>query len=59
MFQGLWQDAGVRVGGFMGHYSSNGGFSALDVAICTIEKANSLINRMLEEQTQLTELGMS
>ena len=33
----------------MGTQSATGGFSSLDVAICTIEKANGLINRLLEE----------
>lgn len=33
----------------MGSTSAAGGFKSLDVAICTIEKANSLINRLIEE----------
>lgn len=39
----------MRVEGYMGSTSAAGGFSALDVAVCTIEKANGLINRLIEE----------
>ena len=48
-YQGLFQDAGVRVGGYMGNQSPAGGFKAVDIAVCTIEKANGLINRLMEE----------
>ncbi|XP_059178781.1 DNA polymerase theta-like [Physella acuta] len=54
--QRLYQDAGIQVGGFMGSYSSAGGFSSLDVAVCTIEKGNSIINKLMEDG-QLGELG--
>ena len=49
MLQSIYEGAGVRVDGYMGSVSPSGGFAALDVAVCTIEKANSLINRLLEE----------
>ncbi|BFZ09845.1 hypothetical protein BsWGS_12884 [Bradybaena similaris] len=54
--QRLYQDAGVRVGGFMGSHSPPGGFSRVHIAVCTIEKGNSLINRLMEEG-KLGELG--
>ncbi|KAL7853880.1 hypothetical protein AOLI_G00207240 [Acnodon oligacanthus] len=47
--QNIFQEAGVKVEGYMGSTSAAGGFSALDVAVCTIEKANGLINRLIEE----------
>nr|CAD7409223.1 unnamed protein product [Timema poppensis] len=48
-FQDLLETSGVRVEGLMGGHSIPGGFKSVDIAICTIEKANSLINRLLEE----------
>ena len=35
----------------MGSISAPRGFTALDVAVCTIEKANSLVNRLIEEDS--------
>lgn len=53
----LLQDVSVRVGGFMGSHHPPGGFKAVDIAVCTIEKANSLVNRLLE-QGSLEKLGI-
>ena len=47
--QQILEPSGVKVGGFMGSHSPAGGFASVDIAICTIEKANSLVNRLLEE----------
>ena len=55
-FQDLLTDSGLRVEGFMGGCSPPGGFAATDVAIATIEKANSLLNQLMEEGT-LSNLG--
>ena len=49
--QALFQDCGIKVGGFMGSHSPAGGLTQVDIAVCTIEKANGLINRLMEEDT--------
>ena len=41
----------------MGSHHPPGGFKAVDVAVCTIEKANGIINRLLEEKAMHT-LGL-
>uniref|UniRef100_A0A1B0DMP4 DNA polymerase theta n=1 Tax=Phlebotomus papatasi TaxID=29031 RepID=A0A1B0DMP4_PHLPP len=46
----LLTPAGIRVEGFFGGYSPPGGFDACQLAVCTIEKANSIFNRLLELQ---------
>ncbi|GFN83271.1 DNA polymerase theta-like [Plakobranchus ocellatus] len=51
------QDAGVRVGGYMGSYSPPGGLANVDVAVCTIEKGNGIVNRLMEED-KLSQLGV-
>ncbi|XP_059677103.1 DNA polymerase theta [Gavia stellata] len=55
--QALFQEVDVRVEGYMGSMSPAGRFSSLDVAVCTIEKANGLINRLIEEN-QMDSLGV-
>ncbi|KAK5650782.1 hypothetical protein RI129_001811 [Pyrocoelia pectoralis] len=47
--QDILGTSGVRVEGFMGSYNPPGGFPAVQVAVCTIEKANTIINRLLED----------
>ena len=49
-YQDLVKHAGIRVEGYMGAQSPAGGFAATDIAVCTIEKANSLVNRLMEEK---------
>ncbi|XP_055612161.1 DNA polymerase theta [Uranotaenia lowii] len=55
--QELLSPAGVRVEGFFGGHSPPGGFDSVDIAVCTIEKANSITNRLLEQQ-KLADVGL-
>ncbi|XP_009868767.1 PREDICTED: DNA polymerase theta-like, partial [Apaloderma vittatum] len=55
--QALFQEVDVRVEGYMGSMAPARHFSALDVAVCTIEKANGLVNRLIEEN-KMDSLGV-
>lgn len=55
--QDLLSSSGVKVDGFYGGYHPARGFDPLNLSVCTIEKANSIINRLIEEN-KLDELGM-
>lgn len=48
--------SGMRVEGFYGGYHPPGGFESIDLAVCTIEKANNIVNRLLE-QNKLSDIG--
>lgn len=55
-FQEILGSSGIRVEGYMGSYNPPGDFKSVQFAICTIEKANSLVNKMLAEGT-LSDVG--
>lgn len=55
--QDLLVSSGVRVEGFFGGYHPPGGFESIDLAVCTIEKANSIVNKLLEA-SNLQSVGM-
>ncbi|KAL9106445.1 MAG: hypothetical protein Q9227_008533 [Pyrenula ochraceoflavens] len=47
----------IRLAGFHGGSSTKATFSDVDIAVCTIEKANSLVNTAIEE-CQIDKLGI-
>ena len=51
LFQRLFSGVSVAVDGYMGSVNPVGGFQQLDVAVCTIEKANGLVNRLVREDS--------
>uniref|UniRef100_A0A8D8T3V8 DNA polymerase theta n=2 Tax=Cacopsylla melanoneura TaxID=428564 RepID=A0A8D8T3V8_9HEMI len=55
-FQKLYKGVGIKVDGWMGSYSPPGGTKMVNVMIATIEKANNIINRLIEEN-KLDRLG--
>ncbi|KAG8177561.1 hypothetical protein JTE90_026190 [Oedothorax gibbosus] len=56
-FQEMFESAGIVVDGYMGAHNPPGGFKSVDIAICTMEKANNLVNRLMEEK-RLGEIGI-
>ncbi|CAB4068797.1 POLQ [Lepeophtheirus salmonis] len=56
--QKLLGDSNIRVEGFMGSQGPRGGLARAEIAVCTIEKANSLLNRAMEEGKGLESIGI-
>ena len=55
-FQKLFGCVNVKTGGFIGGQSPAGGLASVDIAVCTIEKANNIINQLLEKG-ELAQVG--
>lgn len=55
--QNMFQDVGIAVDGYFGNQAPQGGLSTMDIAVCTIEKANGIINKLMEEK-KIDTLGM-
>ncbi|VDK68620.1 unnamed protein product [Litomosoides sigmodontis] len=49
ILQKIWRRVDLRVSAFIGSHSSS--FQDWDASVCTIEKANSLLNRMIDDKT--------
>ncbi|MCJ1445115.1 MAG: hypothetical protein MMC23_005620 [Stictis urceolatum] len=43
-----WERKGLRVAGFFGGSQTREGWADIDIAVCTIEKANALVNMAVE-----------
>lgn len=54
--QSMLRDTHARVGGFMGTHHAKGGIDGVDIAISTIEKANNIILKLIQDKT-LDKLG--
>lgn len=52
----MFKYGSFTIGGFMANALPSGGFPAMDIAICTIERANNIINNLVQEN-KLHELG--
>ncbi|VBB25970.1 unnamed protein product [Acanthocheilonema viteae] len=55
ILQKIWRKVDLRASAFIGSHSSS--FQAWDASVCTIEKANSLLNRMIDDKT-IFDLGV-
>ncbi|CAF0883929.1 unnamed protein product [Brachionus calyciflorus] len=55
--QFILSESYLKADGFIGSTSPSGGFSTVDIAVCTIEKANSLLNRLIDDD-QIFEIGV-
>eukprot|EP00116_Pleurobrachia_bachei_P000092 sb/3460354/ len=55
--EGLLELTRIKVGGFFGTKSPPGGFGRIHIAVCTIEKANSIVNRLAESGELSEQIG--
>lgn len=55
--QNMFKFSNFSIGGFMGNALPSGGFPATDIAVCTIEKANNIVNKLVAEG-KLADIGM-
>ena len=44
----MFGGCGLMIDGYMGSQVPSKGFDSVDIAVCTIEKANGLVNRLME-----------
>lgn len=53
----VFRRLGLRIDSFAGQTNPRGGLKRVDAAVCTIEKANNMINRLIEERT-ISDIGL-
>ncbi|OTF74570.1 DNA polymerase theta-like protein [Euroglyphus maynei] len=53
----VFRRLGLRIDSFAGQTNPRGGLQRVDAAVCTIEKANNMINRLIEER-KIADIGL-